>query len=240
MRERITSLTKGQIIVSVIGKRDRYTGENQICSTHLNHSFALMGQAHHAHTKIGFKFRRNKKKSTSWRQNGRKRASRSRGQVNNAFRNTTALRKIQKCKKCCLHLYSSRPCHRFEQEAEAVRADVQVNSLQSALDESTRKYAKFKKVCWNLQYWKLSTGDEEETRLVWNANKSRWQQQEEMEEFTVLVLQRKEHCIKNLLYLLVPITYFSNIGWHFSLALVASSVTFRNNILDNLFLFLLT
>lgn len=44
------------------------------------------------------------------------------------------------------------PRHRFEQEAEAVNADVKVKSLQSALDESTIKYAEFKKVCWNLQY----------------------------------------------------------------------------------------
>ncbi|XP_038576399.1 coiled-coil domain-containing protein 89 isoform X1 [Micropterus salmoides] len=34
---------------------------------------------------------------------------------------------------------------RFEQEAEAVNADVKVKSLQSALDESTSNYGKFKK-----------------------------------------------------------------------------------------------
>lgn len=33
---------------------------------------------------------------------------------------------------------------------------MKVKSLQSALDESTTKYAKFEKVSWNLQYWKGS------------------------------------------------------------------------------------
>lgn len=43
------------------------------------------------------------------------------------------------------------PSYRFAEEAEAVRADIRVHSLQSALEKSAIKYANFKKVCGTLR-----------------------------------------------------------------------------------------
>ena len=83
----------------------------------------------------------------------KKSSGRSRGQVNCASA-TTILRKIHS--NAATHLYLSLTFSlRFEQEAEAVNADLKVKSLQSALDESTLKFRMFKKVCGNLQYWKV-------------------------------------------------------------------------------------
>lgn len=148
MRESITSLTKEKdklLHISVErGKIIQVTEE-----------FFGFNQSLHVFTKWSNNYRRNKRNCCSWRKNIKKR--KKLGPKQRTGKNPQCFQCTAAWRASGVQLVTSLfVTHiRFEQEVEAVNADVKVKSLQCALDESNIKHEKLNKVSWHLRFLKV-------------------------------------------------------------------------------------